>query len=94
MSYEDLEEHNVFLPQDAWGEADLTTTINEPLLLGVFSIGIGGCILMWRGNGSWLTWAGACLFVLFMYVFLFVSNSGIERQNKEINQLIEKSKKK
>ena len=89
MSYEDLEEHNVFLPEQAWGETDLTASVNQALLTVVMLVGVGSCVMMWFGNGSRLTWWGAGLFVAFLYTFMWVSNSGIESQNQQIDELIE-----
>lgn len=90
MSYEDLEDHNVFLPEDVWGEVDLTASVNQWLLSGVMLLGVASCIMMWLGHGSALTWWGGLLFVVFLYSFMWVSNAGIEYQNQEIDELIEK----
>jgi hypothetical protein len=90
MSYEDLEEHNVFLPEAVWGKVELSASVNQVLLTGVMLTGVAGCVMMWLGGGSALTWWGAGLFILFLYAFLWVSNAGIESQNKEIDELIEK----
>lgn len=89
MSYEDLKEHNVFLPEPVWGKVDLTASVNQVLLTLVLLTGVGSCVMMWIGNGSTLTWWGTVLFILFLYAFLWVSNSGIESQNEEIDELIE-----
>lgn len=89
MSYEDLEDHNVFLPEEVWGKTDLTASVNQVLLTLVMMMGIGGCLLMWWGGGSTLTWVGAVLFIVFMYAFMWVSNTGIEHQNRDVDELIE-----
>lgn len=90
MSYEDLEKHNVFLPEDVWGKVDLSASVNQVLLSGVMLLGIVACVLMWWGHDRWPTWLGAGLFVAFMYLFTFVSNRGIDHQNEEIDRLIQK----
>lgn len=89
MSYEDLENHNIFLPEAVWGEADLHTTVNQPLVLGILLFGGASCGLMVFGRGHDLTWAGMVLFWAFMMLFTIVSNAGIESQNDEIDSLIE-----
>ncbi len=89
MSYEDLEEHNVFLPEDVWGEVDLSASVSQPLILALFLLGAGSCVMMLIGDGAALTWMGALLYVVFLYGFMFVSNRGIAYQNKQINELVE-----
>lgn len=87
MSYEDLKEHDIFLPEEEWGELDLHTSVNLPALVATFVLGTVSCVLMVAGGGRLWTWMGAVLFVAFMYSFAFVSNAGIERQNRRIDAL-------
>lgn len=88
MSYEDLEEHNIFLPEEHWDELDLSSSVNQPLLLLTIIIGLGSCSLMVAGGGNMLTWVGAGLFVVFLYSFTWVSNAGIENQNETVNEVM------
>jgi len=89
VSYEDLEEHNVFLPEEVWGKVDLSASVNQSIVFAVFTLGVGSCVLMYLGHGSALTWIGTGLYVLFMYIFMFVSNRGIKDQNEQIDRLLE-----
>ncbi len=91
MSYEDLKEHDIFLPKSAWGKADLTTTVNLPALCAVSLWGVGSLLAIWLGAGSATTWVGAVSFIGFMFAFAFVSNAGIERQNARIRRLEERT---
>ena len=89
MSYDDLKEHNIFLPEEHWEELDLSSSVNQPLLLLTIIIGITACVLMVMGAGHSLTWIGAGLFVGFLYAFTWVSNTGIEKQNDVVEHVME-----
>lgn len=88
MSYEDLEAHDIFLPEEHWDELDLSSSVNETALIFTFVLGIGSCVLMVLGGGKMLTWIGAGLFVVFMLLFTFVSNAGIDRQNQIVEEVM------
>ncbi|MCF7804941.1 MAG: hypothetical protein K9N46_03655 [Candidatus Marinimicrobia bacterium] len=89
MSYEDLEEHNIFLPEEHWDELDLSSSVNQPLLLLTILIGLLACTLMVLGSGESLTWMGAGLFIIFLYAFTLVSNTGIDNQNRTVDEVME-----
>ncbi|WP_441000149.1 hypothetical protein [Fodinibius sp. SL11] len=90
MSYEDLEEHNIFLPEEHWDELDLSSSVNQPLLLGTIIIGLVSCALMVIGAGETITWIGGVLFFVFLYSFTWVSNAGIENQNAIVDDVMKK----
>lgn len=90
MSYEDLEEHNIFLPEEHWDELDLSSSVNQPLLFSTIILGLVSCALMVIGAGHTLSWIGAGLFFVFLYSFTWVSNTGIEKQNEIIDKVMEK----
>lgn len=92
MSYEDLREHNIFLPEEHWDELDLSSSVNQPLLLLVIIIGLVSCILMVIGAGNSLTWIGTGLFFVFLFSFTVVSNAGINNQNVRVDKVMEKEK--
>lgn len=87
MSYEDLKEHDIFLPEEEWGELDLHTSVHVPTLVATFALGTVSCVLMAIGGGRLMTWIGAALFIAFMFLFAIVSNAGIERQNRRVEEL-------
>ncbi len=89
MAYEDLEAHDVFLPEELWGKSDLASSVNRAALLAIGLIGILACVLMVLGRGLLLTWLGAGLFILFVVMFALLSNSGIERQNDRLSRLMQ-----
>lgn len=91
MSFEDLKQHDIFLPESEWGKLDLSTSVNLPAIIAIFLTGAAGCVLMVVGDGSLLTWIGAALFILFMIGFALVSNAGIERQDRRIKELEDQS---
>lgn len=89
MSFEDLKEHDVFLPEGLWGKSDLSSSIGRTALLAVGLLGIVACVLMVAGRGLLLTWLGAGLFILFVVIFAQLSRAGIERQNERVSRLME-----
>jgi len=89
MSYDDLKQHNIFLPQKHWDELDLSSSVNQPLLLLTMLIGIAACVLMVIGEGHGLTWMGGGLFIIFLISFTIVSVTGIEKQNDTVDHVME-----
>lgn len=87
MSYEDLKEHDIFLPEEHWGEVNLSSSVNELALSLVYVLGVVSCVFMAVGGGHTLTWIGVLGFLVFMFLFTLVSNAGIEAQNEVVNQL-------
>jgi hypothetical protein len=92
MSYEDLKEHDIFLPEKHWDKVDLSSSVNELALTLVYVLGVVSCVLMAVGGGHMLTWAGVLGFLLFMFLFTLVSNAGIEAQNKVVDDLLREEK--
>lgn len=90
MSFEELKEHDIFLPEENWGELDLSSSVNQPLLLSTLILGVISCGMMVLGHGNTLTWLGAGLFLVFLIGFTLVSNAGIDHQNEVIDDLYER----
>lgn len=84
MSYDELEEHGIFLPEEHWGESELTRPAS-PWLLAVLG-GLAGlaCVAMVLGQGRLLTWVGCGAFVALLWAFTFVTARTIDRQNRRI----------
>lgn len=91
MSYEDLKQHNIFLPEEHWDELDLSSSVNQPLLFLTIILGLASCTLMVIGGGGTLTWIGAGLFFVFLLSFTLVSNVGIENQNAIVDDVMEEN---
>lgn len=87
MSYEDLAQHDLFLPEEHWGTVDLGSSVNPWLLALVGALGLAACVLIPLGGGHGLTWVGAGLFVAFLYAFAIVACRGVDRQNRHIEEL-------
>lgn len=92
MSFEELKEHDIFLPEKNWGELDLSSSVNQPLLLSTLILGVVSCAMMVIGAGSTLTWIGTGLFFVFLIGFTLVSNAGIDHQNEIIDDLLERDR--
>jgi len=70
----------VLLPQEEWGEHDLSTTVNKRALALVMAIGVIALALMYAGDGGWLTFAGIGLFMIFMWQITRISLAAVEMQ--------------
>jgi len=88
MSYEDLKERNIFLPEEHWDELDLSSSVNQPLLFSSLAAGVTACVLMAIGGGQTLTWIGGGLFIIFLVSFTFISINGINNQNKTVDEVM------
>lgn len=88
MSFEDLKDHDIFLPEKHWGKLDLDSSVNQPLLLGILILGVVSSVLMAIGGGNLLTWIGAILFLVFLILFTLISNTGIDNQNDLVDDVI------
>jgi hypothetical protein len=91
MSYEDLQQHDVFLPESLWGKTDLSASVGRTPLLGLALAGLTACGLMVLGAGGWLTWLACGFFLAALVFFTRVSTAGVERQNEELAERIRTS---
>ena len=87
MSFEHLEERGVFLPEEQWGEMDLSSSGHPVLVLLSFAIAVGSCVLMVWGGGGPLTWLGGGVFVVFLVSYTWLEARAIERQNETVERL-------
>lgn len=88
MSYEQLEQHDLFLPREHWGEADLGSSTNPWLVLLAGSLAVASVVLMVVGAGAALTWVGAGLFMVFLYGYAVLSSRAVDSQNRQIQALV------
>jgi hypothetical protein len=87
MSKEDLENMGVLLPEEQWGKHALTTTVNKPLLIAIGVMTMISVVLMYWGNGNFLTWLGVALFLTMLSGFTFVSIKAVEKQRRESDRV-------
>lgn len=88
MSYEQLEQHDLFLPEEHWGDVDLASSTSPWTVLIAGALAAASIILMVTGRGAATTWLGAGLFVVFVYGYAIVSSRAIDAQNRQIRELI------
>lgn len=87
MSFEHMQERGVFLPEEQWGEMDLSTSGHPVLVLLSFAIAVGSCVLMVWGGGGPVTWLGGTLFVIFLVGYAWLEARAIEDQNETVRRL-------
>ena len=86
MSVRDLRQLGVLLPQEEWGQHDLTTTVNKKALAAVMLVGIIALLLMYFGDGKLVTFIGIGVFMIFMWQITRISLEAIERQAERFAQ--------
>lgn len=87
MSLDELKQQDLLLPEEHWSKIDLHTSVNKTALAAVLCLGLASVALMVMGQGRWVTWLGALLFVVFMILFTFVSMIGVDRQTRLLQEL-------
>ena len=87
MSKEDLENMGVLLPEEQWGKHALTTTVNKPLLTAIGVMTIISVVLMYWGNGNFLTWLGVALFLTMLSGFTLLSIKAADKQRRESDRV-------
>jgi hypothetical protein len=77
MSLDDLERAGILLPREEWGTHDIHTNVAKIPLLVLGAFAPVCAVLMYVGNGAWLTWAGLGVFFVLMAAFTWLSLRGI-----------------
>jgi hypothetical protein len=67
MSLEDLERAGITLPQEQWGKRQTRSTVHKPLFLAAAILAVVAAFLMYWGNGRWVTWLAAILFLVALF---------------------------
>ena len=67
MSLEDLVRAGVTLPQAQWGKRRVRSTVNKPAFVSASVLAIFSAALMYWGDGRWVTWLGAALFLVSLF---------------------------
>ncbi|MDA2937921.1 hypothetical protein MYX75_06640 [Acidobacteria bacterium AH-259-A15] len=83
MSLEDLEQAGLLLPREEWGKHELTTTAKKPILLILGAVALLAVGWIYWGDGRFLTWIGAGLFLIVLFGFILLSIQAINRQCEE-----------
>jgi hypothetical protein len=77
MALEDLERDGMLKPRDQWGTTELHTRVARIPLVVVALLAIGGCVVMYVGDGDLLTWIGLVAFLVALGAFTWLSWRGI-----------------
>jgi len=83
MSQKDLEEMGILLPEEEWGKYDLNTRVNKPALISIGVLAMVSVVLMYLGDGSLMTWIGALVFIVALFLFTWLSIRSVEKQKRE-----------
>ena len=83
MSIRDLKEMGILLPEEKWGQFDLTTSLNKPRLFTALVLGLVSAIAIYVGKGEALTWVGVGLYFVFVFWLTRIFLKGVAVQNEE-----------
>jgi membrane protein implicated in regulation of membrane protease activity len=84
MSLEDLREQGVLLPEERWGEHELTTTVPRGWLLLALVAAVAGVVAALAGDGGSLTWVGIGVFLIALYAATILCDRAVERQRQRM----------
>ena len=83
MSQKDLEEMGILLPEEEWGKYNLNTRVNKPALISIGVLAVVSVFLMYLGDGRLMTWIGALIFIVALFLFTWLSVRSVEKQKQE-----------
>jgi hypothetical protein len=86
MSLEELQDQDVLLPEEQWGEHSLETTVPRWWLLAVFLVAVAGLVATYLGDGGGWTWAGIGTFLVALYTATILCDRAIERQRDRMTK--------
>ena len=82
MSYEDLKEQGILLPEEEWGNHRIETTVSQIPVLLLFVVSIIGCVLMFTGGGKEWTWIGIIIFFAGFFTMITLNNRAVHQQRE------------
>jgi len=82
MSQKDLEDMGILLPEQEWGKYDISTQVNKPALLVIGLLAMISVFLMYFGDGNIVTWTGALIFIVALFLFTWLSVRSIDKQKQ------------
>lgn len=82
MSYEDLKEQGILLPEKEWGDHRMETTVSQIPVALLFVVSIIGCVLIFTGGGKEWTWIGTIIFFAGFFTLIALNNRAVQQQRK------------
>lgn len=79
MTLEDLQEQGVLLPEDEWGEYELTSTVPGPALLALFAIAAASIAVSLIDDGGLLTLVSLGVFILDLFGLTLLLDRSVVR---------------
>ena len=86
MSEEDLKRMGVLLPDEKQGKLELVSTLNKSFLIFLFITVILSSVIMFIGDGGWMTWAGALVFIVLLILFTVHALRSIDKQKNSLER--------
>lgn len=89
MSEEDLKRMGVLLPEEKRGKLELVSTLSKPFLIFLFITVILSSVMMYIGDGSWVTWIGALVFIVLLILFTVHALRSIDRHKNFLERTLD-----
>lgn len=90
MSTQRLEDRGSFIPEEVRGDQP-QASLSAPVTVAFGIASVVACALMVIGDGAGLTWIGAGLFVVLLWLFTWLSDRGIDRRSAQVDQWLEEA---
>ncbi len=87
MTFEDLEEQGVILPEEEWGQHELQTTVRRVPLAIAFLGAVAGWVAALLGGGGPVTWAGVAAFLTMLLAVTWLCDRGVVRQRHRVEEV-------
>lgn len=87
MSLKELKAQRVLLPEELWGDRPASAEGGRFSALVTGAIGVASGLLIWFGNGSFVTFLGLGLFLLDLALFLIVGFAAVDRHVQRLSNL-------
>lgn len=80
MSFEDLRDHGVLLPEEEWGTHRLETTVPQGKLAGALILAVLALVAAYLGGGTWITAAGVAAYLAALLAMAWICDRATLRQ--------------
>lgn len=86
MALDDLDRQGLLLPREQWGSNPSASWRGRAQILVCGTLFLAASLLIWLGDGTWITFAGLGAFFLGLFLFLVLTFRAVDHQ---VNHLLE-----
>ncbi len=90
MSEKELDDLGLFLPPDTWEENEPHANMSIPILLLIGFIGVFSSLLMYIGDGHFVSIIGMVIFIANLFLFTLYGMKAINKQNEHLRKMMKR----